>query len=84
MEESVIYQEILQKGKAEEARKILLKQGRKRFGEPSPEALAAVHALTDVEKLEELIMRVDQASSWEELLGRNGPGRRRRGRKKAP
>ncbi len=96
MEESVIYQEILQKGiakglregrsegRAEEARSILLIQGRRRFGEPSAEAVAAVNALTDVQKLEELSVRLLEATSWEELLGPNGRSRRRRGRQKAP
>ena len=88
MKESVTYQAIIEEGKAvgltEEARKILLLQGRNRFGEPSAEALAAVNALTDVQKLEELAVRLLEASSWEELLGPNGAGRRGRKPKKAP
>jgi predicted transposase YdaD len=94
MEESSTYQAILQEGRTrgitqgkiegqiEEARKILLLQGRNRFGEASPEAEAAVQALTDVQKLEELIVRVLETSSWQELLGLHGPSRRGRGRKK--
>jgi predicted transposase YdaD len=80
MEESVTYQRILRKGRAEglnegkveEARKILLLLGRGRFGEPSVEEAAALDALTDVEKLEELTVRSLQVSSWPELLGLNG------------
>jgi hypothetical protein len=94
MKESVTYQAIIEegmaeglakgraKGELEEARKILLLQGRSRFGEPSAEALAAVNGLTDVQKLEALTVRLLQATSWHELLGLNGPGRRGRGRKK--
>jgi hypothetical protein len=82
MEESVTYQAILRKGKAEEARNILLLQGRARFGEPSSEAVAALEALTDVQKLEELTVRLLQATSWQELLGLNGPARRGRGRRR--
>jgi hypothetical protein len=82
MEESVFYQEIIQKGAAKEARNMLLLLGRNRFGEPPPEALAALEALTDVSQLEELGVRLLRASSWQELLGLNGPGRRGRGRKK--
>ena len=86
MKESVTYQAILREGEAEgkteEARKMLLLQGRSRFGEPPPEAVAALDALTDVSRLEELGLRLLQATSWQELLGLNGRGRRGRGRKK--
>src|SRR5262249_1589190 len=94
MKESVTYQAIIEKGMAkglakglakgelEEARKILLLLGRSHLGEPSSEAIAAVNAVTDVQKLEELTVRLLRATSWHELLGLNGPGRRGRGRKK--
>jgi hypothetical protein len=90
MKESVTYQAILEegltegkiKGKIEEARSILLLQGRSRFGAPSSEAVAAINALSDVQKLEQLSVRLLEASSWQELLAANGAGRRGRGRKK--
>jgi hypothetical protein len=81
MKESVTYQAILKegeakgeargeaKGEAREARKILMMQGRKCFGEPSPEILAALDAMTDVGQLEELGLRLLETSSWQELLG---------------
>jgi hypothetical protein len=84
MEESVTYQKIIRKGKAEgrvegrvegkveEARNILLLVGRNRFGEPSPEVAARLDAVTDLNRLEELIVRSHQATSWQELLGGNG------------
>jgi hypothetical protein len=84
MKESVTYQAILREGEANEARKLLLLQGRSRFGEPPPEAMAALDAVTDVSRLEELGVRLLQASSWQDLLGLNGPRRRGRGRKKSP
>jgi hypothetical protein len=46
-------------------------QRRSQFGEPSAEA-AALEALTDVEKLEELTVRLLPVTSWQELLGLNG------------
>jgi predicted transposase YdaD len=94
MKESTTYQAILAEGIAEgiamgkaegiaeEARKILLLQGQCRFGEPSADVVAALDALTDVTKLEELTVRLLQAASWQELLGLNGPSRRSRGRRK--
>jgi hypothetical protein len=76
MEESVTYQKIIRKGKAEgkaeEARKILLLLGRDHFGEPSAEVQAVLDALTDVQRLEELALRVHHVGSWQELLGSNG------------
>ena len=76
MEESVTYQKIIRKGeakgkaegKAEEARRILLLQGRHRFGEPSAEVVATLGALTDVEKLEHLTVRMLEATNWQDLL----------------
>jgi predicted transposase YdaD len=90
LKHSVTYQAILEEGEAEgrargkleEARNILLLQGRKLLGEPSPEAAAALAALADVRQLEELIVRSVRISSWQELLGLTGPVRRGRGRKK--
>jgi predicted transposase YdaD len=89
MEESVTYQAILRegeargeaKGEAREARKLLLLQGRARFGEPSAKIVAALDALIDLTQLEALAVRLLQASSWEELLRVNGSARRSRGRK---
>jgi hypothetical protein len=86
MEESVTYQAIIRKGEAKgeakEVRKILLLQGRARFGEPPAEVLAALEGMSDVPKLEELTVRLLQASSWQELLGLKGSSRRGRGRGK--
>jgi hypothetical protein len=61
---------------------MLLLQGRSLYGEPPPEAVTALEALTDVSRLEELGIRLLSASSWQELLGLNGPSRPRRGRRK--
>jgi hypothetical protein len=80
MEESVTYQAIIEEGELKEARKILLLLGRRLFSKPPSEAVAALDALTDLQKLEELTLQLQQASSWQELLALNG--RSRRGRKK--
>src|SRR5262249_44801849 len=86
MKESVTYQAILEEGQIEgkikEARRIVLLLGRDQFGEPSADVQAALDAITDVNRLEELTIRSKHVSSWQELLGLNGPGRRGRGRKK--
>jgi predicted transposase YdaD len=91
MEQSVTYQAILNRGKAEgeakgkaegkaeEARKILLLLGREQLGEPSANQQAALDAITDTDQLNDLIVRLRRAASWQELLG----SRRRLPRRKA-
>jgi hypothetical protein len=68
MRESSAYQLILEEGAAEGAQKILLGLGRKRFGQPDEATRAAVVAITDFARLEQLVERVYDTSSWEELL----------------
>jgi hypothetical protein len=79
MKESVTYQAILNegeaKGKADEARRILLLLGRDQLGEPTASALAATDALSDVNRLEQLTLRLKHVASWQELLGLSGPRR---------
>jgi hypothetical protein len=90
MKESVTYQAILEegeaigeaKGKADEARKLLMLLGRDRFGEPSAKIVAHLGALTDLGRLEALMTRLLHAKTWEELVDVNGT-RRPRGRRKA-
>jgi hypothetical protein len=88
MKESVTYQAILREGWAEgfakgfakgfaqgqvdEARRVLLLIGRQRFGEPPLEVAAALESLTDLQKLEELVLRSQWAAGWHELPGTNG------------
>jgi predicted transposase YdaD len=69
MRESSTYQAILAEGRAEEARRIVLRQGRQKFGPPDARIRAALGRITDVEHLERLADRVLAATSWEELLG---------------
>jgi len=86
--ESVTYQAILEEGKAEGlakgkaeglaegARRILLLLGRDQFGEPLADVQAALDALADVNRIEELTVRLKHVSSWQELLGLSGPRQR--------
>jgi hypothetical protein len=77
MRESVTFVATL----AEEARKMLLRIGRKRFGPASAETVAALEAIEDPENLEALGERLLDVSSWTELL-RKPAGRRSNGKKK--
>ncbi len=76
MRDSDTYQAILDegraegetKGRAEEARKLLLRLGRKHLGEPEATVEAAVRAITDLDRLELMAERVSEVASWQDLL----------------
>jgi predicted transposase YdaD len=82
MKESSAYQLILDEGRAEgelrgemrgemrEAAKLLKKLGTRRFGAPDHSVLVVIEAITDLERIELLLERMLDASSWEELLAR--------------
>jgi predicted transposase YdaD len=97
MEESLTYQEIIEKGaakgraegiakgkaegRAEEAQQILLRLGTKMFGKPDATTKAAIAAIRDHEQLEALAEKVLEVNSWQELLAKPR-GRVRNGRKR--
>jgi predicted transposase YdaD len=72
IEESTVYQGILRKGKAigriEEARKTLLRQGRKRLGPPNEQIEAAITALNDLDRLNDLSESIVDVTTWDELM----------------
>jgi hypothetical protein len=68
MRDSSGYQAILDEGRTEEARKILLLLGRDQFGEPDPTVLTALTAINETERLEELAKRIRRAASWQDLF----------------
>ena len=72
MKESVTYQKILREGLAEgravEAKRILKRQGSKRFGKPDPRIEAVIDSMNSLERLEQLAERILDVQSWSELL----------------
>ncbi len=72
MRESSTYQAILQEGRnegrEEEARALLLRLGRERFGEADARTLKRVESARSIEELERLADRLVKADSWSELL----------------
>ncbi len=56
---------------------MLLLLGRDRFGEPSAKIVALLDAVTDLGRLEALMIRLLHVKTWEELLGVNGTTRPR-------
>jgi predicted transposase YdaD len=85
IEESTVYQGILRKGEAkgriegrregevEHARKTLLRQGAKKLGLLDERIEAELTAMSDLDRLNELIDRVLDVSTWEELLSPPDP-----------
>ena len=61
-------EEGLEEGRAEEARRILLVQGTKRFGTPSPKVGRTITQISDGRLIETLILRILDVESWTELL----------------
>jgi hypothetical protein len=61
----------LGEGKAGEARRIILRLGRKRLGAVDETVEAKLNEIVDLEQLEALTERIDQVSSWDELLAQN-------------
>lgn len=55
-------------GKAEEAKALLLRQGRKKFGEPSAAQSATLAGISDLDRLERIAEQVFDAASWDALL----------------
>jgi hypothetical protein len=84
MKESTTYQAIKAEGRLEEVRRLLFRVGEERFVTgPTPEQQAVIEAITDADRLEELVIRTLHVGTWAELLDREGPPRRVR-RKKSP
>lgn len=80
MEESTTYQGILEKGHekglaegrakglAQGEQKVLLRLGTKRFGLPTAAVVAALEAITDTARLEQMTDHILDVTSWDDLL----------------
>jgi len=55
-------------GKAEEARALLLRLGRKKFGEPTSSQRESLMSVLDLDHLERVALRLLDTGSWDELL----------------
>lgn len=66
--ESATYQGILEEGAVEHAHTVLLKQGQAKFGAPTAEQSNKLKAITDLERLDRLAVRLLKVNSWDTLL----------------
>jgi predicted transposase YdaD len=85
IEESSIYQDILQKGEArgeargrvqgliEEARANLLRLGRRKLGQPAERVEAEIAAIDGLTRLHDLIDRILDVTTWDDLLSPPAP-----------
>jgi hypothetical protein len=64
VEDSTTYQMLISRGE----RNVLLRQGRRKFGEPDEATLAALQAIKSPRRLEDLAERLLVVNSWQELL----------------
>jgi hypothetical protein len=68
MRDSWTYQLILEEGAVDGLHKMLLKQGRSKFGTPTPEQANKLKAIDDLDRLERLALRLLKVNTWEALL----------------
>ena len=68
MEESDTYLAILDEGRLDHARKVVLRLGQKKFGPAGDDVVTAVKGIDDLERLDRLIEGYTKVSSWHELL----------------
>ncbi len=68
MRESDTYMAIIDEGREEEAKKLILLMGRERFGPADEQVKTKLSAITDLDRLEGLSLKLLRASSWPELL----------------
>jgi hypothetical protein len=65
---TVDFAKLFTMGRAEQARTILIRLGTKKFGTPAEQAAARIASLTSIDLLEDLIDRVFDVATWDELL----------------
>jgi hypothetical protein len=68
MHESDTYLAILDEGRLDHAREMVLRLGRKKFGAPPDHVVTAVKGIDDRERLDHLQEGILDVSGWEELL----------------
>jgi hypothetical protein len=71
LRESDTYMAIIDEGRAIQARRVILRQGQQRFGPPPEEVRTRLEAITDLERLEQMLDVLLYAARWSDLLGGN-------------
>jgi hypothetical protein len=66
-------QEAEARGRLTGMRRLLLSQGRTKFGPPPPEVESTIPSITDADRLQRLGQRLLEVNSWEELFAGDDP-----------
>jgi hypothetical protein len=68
MRDSDTYMYIIDEGREQQAKRMILRLGQKRFGPPSEEVKTRLQAVVDIDHLERLAEALLVVSGWSELL----------------
>lgn len=68
MQESDTYLMILDEGQEKYARKAILLVGQKKLGPPDEAIKTRLEGITDLERLDRLLLQALTAASWQEIL----------------
>ena len=68
MDESDTFLMILEEGEAKHARKLILRYGAERLGAADQSVRTHLEGIKDVDRLDRMIRRAEQAGSWDEIL----------------
>ena len=68
MHESTAYDMAVDEGKIFQNQRLLIKQGRKRLGDPDAQTESALAAIQDLDRLERMAEAMLTVNSWRELL----------------
>jgi hypothetical protein len=68
MHESSTYQWVIEQGELLRSHKMLLKMGKVKFGQPTPDQANKLRAIEDLDRLERLAVRLLRVDSWDALL----------------
>ena len=68
MQESDTYLAILDEGREKHAKRTVLLVGEKRLGPPDESVKSRLGGITDLERLDRMILQAVTVSSWQEIL----------------
>lgn len=68
LNEAAVHQWLMELGRLWQARKIILRQGGRRFGPPDEVTFAEVHDIIDMDRLDRMTDRIPDAAGWADLI----------------
>jgi hypothetical protein len=68
MQDSDTYLAILEEGMAKQAKRSIVLLGKAHLGPPNDSVRARLEAITDLERLDRMILEAGAATSWEDIL----------------